>query len=154
MTGKFELNRLFHAFPAGRSGLGLLLLRSVIGIVIVWGGGADLMSGSERGILSYTLVSIALLGGVLLMIGLATPVAALIAALEAASMLFPIVPPDEPVPYASILCCFVVTVSAASLVLLGPGAFSLDARLFGWHEVILPPRPPGDSLKDVGGNRV
>jgi zinc transporter ZupT len=28
---------------------------------------------------------------------------------------------------------------AASIVLLGPGAFSLDARLFGHREIIIPP---------------
>jgi hypothetical protein len=27
------------------------------------------------------------------------------------------------------------------IVLLGPGAFSLDSYLFGWHEIIIPPAP-------------
>jgi putative oxidoreductase len=29
---------------------------------------------------------------------------------------------------------------AASLALIGPGAFSVDARLFGLHEIVIPPR--------------
>jgi hypothetical protein len=38
-----------------------------------------------------------------------------------------------------------IAVSAA-IALLGPGAFSLDARLFGWKEIVIPPasRPPQD----------
>jgi uncharacterized membrane protein YphA (DoxX/SURF4 family) len=39
------------------------------------------------------------------------------------------------------VCLGVVSIS---LILLGPGAFSLDARLFGRREIIIPeiPRPP------------
>jgi uncharacterized membrane protein YphA (DoxX/SURF4 family) len=36
-------------------------------------------------------------------------------------------------------------ITAAALALLGPGAFSLDGRLFGRREIVIPPssRPPG-----------
>jgi len=36
-------------------------------------------------------------------------------------------------------------VAAVALALLGPGAFSLDGRLFGRREIVIPPatRPPG-----------
>jgi hypothetical protein len=35
-------------------------------------------------------------------------------------------------------------ITAAALALLGPGAFSLDGRLFGRREIVIPPssRPP------------
>jgi hypothetical protein len=31
---------------------------------------------------------------------------------------------------------------ATALILIGPGAFSIDARLFGLREVKIPPIPP------------
>jgi uncharacterized membrane protein YphA (DoxX/SURF4 family) len=34
-----------------------------------------------------------------------------------------------------------VIVMAVAIALLGPGAFSLDARLFGRREIIIPPSP-------------
>jgi uncharacterized membrane protein YphA (DoxX/SURF4 family) len=133
-------------------------LRSVIGIVTVMGAGGDLLtrpgSGSESGWMSYIPASIALIGGILLIIGLATPVAASIAALLAAGVLFSIVCADQANSYASKLCGLVVAVSSASLVLLGPGAFSLDARLFGWREIILPPRPSDGRTNGPDGESV
>ncbi len=38
-------------------------------------------------------------------------------------------------------------VIAAAVVCLGPGAFSLDARLFGWREIILPDQPSDPDSK-------
>jgi hypothetical protein len=42
------------------------------------------------------------------------------------------------------LCFGLLLASTVSLVLQGPGAFSLDARLFGWREIIIPPSRPND----------
>jgi uncharacterized membrane protein YphA (DoxX/SURF4 family) len=44
----------------------------------------------------------------------------------------------------STLAAFNLAAISAALVLLGPGAFSLDARLFGRREIIIPegPRSP------------
>jgi uncharacterized membrane protein YphA (DoxX/SURF4 family) len=40
--------------------------------------------------------------------------------------------------HISALAAFNLAVISAALVLLGPGAFSLDARLFGRREIIIP----------------
>jgi uncharacterized membrane protein YphA (DoxX/SURF4 family) len=37
------------------------------------------------------------------------------------------------------LSTFEMIVMAAAISLLGPGAFSLDARLFGRHRIVIPP---------------
>jgi len=46
--------------------------------------------------------------------------------------------------HISTLAAFSLAAMSAALVLLGPGAFSLDARLFGRREIIIPegPRSP------------
>jgi uncharacterized membrane protein YphA (DoxX/SURF4 family) len=40
--------------------------------------------------------------------------------------------------HISALAAFNLAATSAALVLLGPGAFSLDARLFGRREIIIP----------------
>ena len=47
-------------------------------------------------------------------------------------------------PFGSWLALAFFIVMATAIVLLGPGAFSLDARLFGRREIVIPlaARPP------------
>jgi hypothetical protein len=71
-----------------------------------------------------------------LLAGFLTPV---LAALVSAGGLWMLVG-GVPLPsLASTLCAALLALSAAAIVLLGPGAFSIDARLFGWREIIIPP---------------
>jgi len=47
-------------------------------------------------------------------------------------------------PLESKLALLPIIAIAGAIALLGPGAFSIDARLFGWKEIVIPPacRPP------------
>jgi len=89
------------------------------------------------------VIAIAL--GLFLIIGLVTPVVSFLATLEAAGMLFAIFQGELPGGLVSKLYCILLAGSSAALVLLGPGAFSVDARWFGWREIIVTPRPQEDS---------
>ena len=67
--------------------------------------------------------SIGALGGVLLLVGLWTPVAGILVAIMEAWIAF-LLPASAALPA-------VLAALGASLALIGPGAWSLDARLFG-----------------------
>jgi putative oxidoreductase len=82
------------------------------------------------------LHAIAISMALLLLIGLWTPVAGILLGLiESCSIFWRL---DN--PWISIL----LATMALALALLGPGSWSLDARLYGWKVVNLPP-PKGKS---------
>ena len=99
--------------------MGLLLLRLVAAIAVIV---QRLTTGS------LLLDWVAIAAGILLLSGLWTPVSgSLLAALELWKLLS-----RQPLdPWADIL---LATIGAA-LALLGPGAWSADARLFGWKRI-------------------
>jgi len=131
------LQRLFSTFPGGCPGIGLLLLRSTTGIVLIFEGASALMRSDTPMVLTGTFALIAMASGVSLLLGLFTPVGGVLAALcsvAAALLLIPVDALDSQIRPAAVL----VAVMAVSLGLLGPGAFSLDSRLFGRREIVIP----------------
>ena len=123
-TGE-PLTRLFHAFPGGRIGLGLLVLRVALGVTVVMQGRIILTGSRDVGTAAWVAGLLGAVSGILLLIGLITPIAAAIAAFAGVG--------------AGLTPGFVMVVALA-MVLLGPGAYSLDARLFGLREIIIPSR--------------
>jgi uncharacterized membrane protein YphA (DoxX/SURF4 family) len=82
--------------------------------------------------------------GVALTAGFLTPCAGLLAGicfLGIAISWFPT--PSWGIHDAKLLALWMI-ITAAAIFLLGPGAFSLDGRLFGRREIVIPPssRPP------------
>ena len=126
----YVVRRLFSTFAHGAPGLGLLLLRVVAGICFVfqtamalWG---DPPSGST---ILHVLTGVL---GILLLIGLWTPVAGTVLATIASWSAF--------LHRTEFLNWALSAALAAGLALLGPGAWSVDAHLFGWKLVDLPDR--------------
>jgi uncharacterized membrane protein YphA (DoxX/SURF4 family) len=78
--------------------------------------------------------TLALASGALLLVGFLTPIAAASSVLATAVGGF-----VAPLPGDALASLFVVIVSVA-VVLLGPGAFSLDSYLFGRREIVIPQR--------------
>jgi uncharacterized membrane protein YphA (DoxX/SURF4 family) len=141
-----QLHRLFSAFPAGLPGVGLLLLRVVVGAALVAHGVLCLVSSDRITLVVSVSTALLLLSGGCLLIGFLTPILSLLAGLECLGIEWSWFPFQLLSPFESKLALAPIIAMSAAIALLGPGAFSLDARLFGWKEIVIPPasRPPQD----------
>ena len=139
------MQRLFSGFPAGAPGAGLLLLRLTLGVYLIAQGVRIAVlfvdTGTPPTILAALTALAMLVGGTLGAAGILTPItqsmsaaAGLVTLLDA--MWAPTAIPGPVVPWPLAL---MTTVVAVSLVFLGPGAYSIDASLFGRKEIPIPP---------------
>jgi uncharacterized membrane protein YphA (DoxX/SURF4 family) len=79
--------------------------------------------------------------GLALLAGLLTPIASLLTGLGAVSLGFSLVSAPALNLFDSKVASVLILIVAIAIVFLGPGAFSVDARLFGRREIIIPRRP-------------
>jgi putative oxidoreductase len=122
----FTLQRLFSTFPDGRPGFGLLLLRLCLCIALVYFGIAGLSGKSSEPItLAQDLIAGA--GGIFLLAGLWTPVMGGLVALDEVWIALSLYSPPREDTWIHVF----LAVLAVSVAMLGPGAWSIDARLFG-----------------------
>jgi uncharacterized membrane protein YphA (DoxX/SURF4 family) len=140
--GGFSLQRLFSTFPGGRPGIGLLLVRAALGGLAVTFGVLYLLSRIEHAAAVWVIASVLILGGVALVIGFLTPFASLGIGLCVLGIAFSWFPGPPFAMLAAPLLVLLVAVTAVGIGLLGPGAFSIDGRLFGRREIVIPPRSP------------
>ena len=119
------MRRLFSTFARGWPGIGLLLIRVIAGGALIRDGYQNLQVAHTNASLLIGLAAIA--DAVLLIVGLWTPIAGCVVVSLAA--LEVLIGHDHPYP-ATLLAAI-----GAALVLVGPGALSLDARLFGWKRI-------------------
>ena len=123
-----------------RAGIGLLLLRAAAGIVVLLPGAAELSAHPDPG--AWLIGAAAVAGGILLLIGFLTPVAALLAMVPGARLWISVAPAASAGLLTSKASAAFLVAVALALALLGPGAFSVDGRLFGLREIIIPSSRP------------
>jgi uncharacterized membrane protein YphA (DoxX/SURF4 family) len=90
------------------------------------------------GALIMVIAALMVVAGALLLIGSLTRWAAIAAATTGLLSMFSWFPGPRVGLFESPMTAVLAVVIAVSLVCLGPGAFSVDARLFGRREVIIP----------------
>jgi putative oxidoreductase len=121
------MRRFFSSFARGWPGIGLLLLRIACGGFLIADGLEKCLAGQPIGSLIISLFAI--LDGALLVTGLWTPIAGpLVIVISTWGILLQHEDPHPGVLLAAI---------GAALALAGPGALSVDARLFGWKRIDL-----------------
>jgi uncharacterized membrane protein YphA (DoxX/SURF4 family) len=131
------LTRLYPAFPGGLSGVALLLFRVVLSATLLLEARSSLSAGWDASAAGLAGVT-ALASGVLLLLGLLTPIAGFIGGIGCAFLAFSGAAAAPAIVDSRQAAVFAITL-LAGLVALGPGAFSIDARLFGRREIIIPP---------------
>ena len=119
------MRRLFSTFARGWPGVGLLLLRVTAGITVVIRSILVLENTPTFGTGLFQLFIAT--AGLLLITGLWTPV---VAAVMVLVELWRIILRHGD-PASDILLCAL----ALAIALVGPGAWSVDARLFGWKRI-------------------
>jgi uncharacterized membrane protein YphA (DoxX/SURF4 family) len=123
------VQRLFSIFPDGWPGTGLLFLRAVTATPLL-----QFIKGPAAPAVTFSITLHLLAAGcsVLLMVGLWTPIAGLfMAGAELSLLLFRFNSSSMPIVLAAL---------GVALAMIGPGAWSVDAHLFGRKRIRIPQR--------------
>jgi len=119
------MQRLFSSFADGSPGVGLLLLRLLTGCGLLYLGIGSAWSAPYLAMAPPVIAAAG--AGVLLLLGLYTPVAGVVAAIAAAWIAF-----SHP---GNLWSTIGLMSLGLSLAMIGPGAWSIDARLFGRKQI-------------------
>ena len=121
------VRRFFSNFAGGWPALGLLLIRVAAGAALIVDGIMSLHEHAGHPVSPLILSVLALLDGAMLVAGLWTPLAGILAiAVSAGGMLIHRGNPSLGILLASM---------GAGLALVGPGAISIDAWIFGLKKI-------------------
>jgi uncharacterized membrane protein YphA (DoxX/SURF4 family) len=128
------LRRLYRTFPQGWPGVGLFLLRAVVGVrLIIQGSGG--MGNAQVLSLGWFIGLLMLGAGISFLLGFLTPLMACFSVL--AGMTLYIWHPNWASSFVNLLS-FDRIILLMAIILLGPGAISLDAYFFGRRKIVIP----------------
>ncbi len=116
----------------------MLLLRAVLALALLAQGRFYLREADDAKV-TWLIGLAALASGTLLLVGFLTPIAGAVAGLGTVALGFSLLPPCTSTVFDSKLAIVFAVAMLLGIVVLGPGAFSLDARMFGRREIIIPP---------------
>lgn len=123
-------------YPGHWAGLGLLLLRGTVGITAATQAWLFIVT-AEPGLLASIPAAALIVCGVALAAGIFTPVCGTIIGLGyVLGLLTPL--GGIVLPRLDYSAAATGLAASAGLALVGPGAFSVDARLFGRREIFIP----------------
>jgi len=132
------LHRFYSTFPSGWSGFGLLLLRAALGATLIMQGLAYLLALKDLRFGSWVMCLLAFCSGGVLLMGFLTPFASALAFLGGLGAAFSWLPAPSWNFFSGNPLSTDAILIALAVVFLGPGAFSLDAHLFGRRKIIIP----------------
>ena len=115
------MQRLFSTFPTGRPGAGLLLLRLAVGASLILERIPEIWVIPQS--LGFEVRIVLVCVGISLLSGLWTPVMGGVAAVIELLIIFS--------PAGGSVTHILLVILSISLALLGPGAWSIDAHIFG-----------------------
>ena len=119
------MQRLFSTFAGGRPGVGLLVQRLLTGALLFHQGILCLSDTIACAVIVPQMVAAG--AGVLLWVGLWTPVAGTLVAMMEGWIVWSSAGDD--------VSSAMLAVLGATLALIGPGAWSIDSRLFGRRHI-------------------
>ena len=115
------VQRLFSTFADGWPGAGLLLQRVLTSIVLLCFGVTHILETARLGLsVAYVIATVA---GLFLLLGLWTPLAGITISIVGVWVFF--------ASSAHSLTTVIVAVLGATAAMIGPGMWSIDARLYG-----------------------
>jgi uncharacterized membrane protein YphA (DoxX/SURF4 family) len=134
---------LFSTFPEGWQGVGLTLMRLAVALSAI-AQGINTFGAPHAMAPGWALGFLEILCGVAVLIGFLTPIAGACAALGNLAIGISWLGTSGGNGSEMALAAGYLVVMSTALMLLGPGMFSIDARLFGRREIIIPAasRPP------------
>ena len=124
------MQRLFSVFPDGWPGISILFLRFGAGIPLVYDGITRLFAVPQ--FIPFMRELLAVGAGMLLLAGLWTPVSGTLAAILQLWIVFS--------GADHLRAALLLAALGAALAMLGPGAWSVDAHLFGRKRIDIPNR--------------